>query len=517
MKGLNRCIAAMFSGLVALILSVLFICFKETAFAWKREFVLPQWIMLLCGATVLGCFGMLLRNGIEKLRKWSLFAPWIAGAALLSVQLVICFHAYFITGWDVRSITESAYAFAGGESDYHSAYLSMYHNNIPITLFFAAIIRVLRFIFGNIGMDRCMYVLIAGQCILNTVTGLLCFFVAQRLAGSRRFAWYTLLVYVALVGLSPWLMIPYTDSMSLLFPTAIIAVYLLRPKGWGRGVKWLAIGLLSGLGYLIKVQAVIVTIAIVLIESFRAIQTRRLCRGGLRLMSIFLLMGILVGPVKQILIDITPANIRPHLAMTMPHYAMMGLNRNTNGCYDYDDLLLSLSAPNVEERIQLQLGEIKDRWSEMTTADLLDHFKKKTLTIYADGTFAWACEGEFYREWIDDKDDVLSPFLKSLVDVNSDRFIILLTIMHSIWLALLAGCVICGFRQLLLHGERYLDVLSVMMLAVVGLILFEWIFEARARYLYLYAPYFVMLGTYGWWYMLANKRFSEDEDFVNEE
>jgi len=178
MKGLNRCIAAMFSGLVALILSVLFICFKETAFAWKREFVLPQWIMLLCGATVLGCFGMLLRNGIEKLRKWSLFAPWIAGAALLSVQLVICFHAYFITGWDVRSITESAYAFAGGESDYHSAYLSMYHNNIPITLFFAAIIRVLRFIFGNIGMDRCMYVLIAGQCILNTVTGLLCFFVA---------------------------------------------------------------------------------------------------------------------------------------------------------------------------------------------------------------------------------------------------------------------------------------------------------------------------------------------------
>lgn len=202
--------------------------------------------------------------------------------------------------------------------------------------------------------------------------------------------------------------------------------------------------------------------------------------------------------------------------MTMPHYAMMGLSRKTNGCYDHDDVLLSVSAPSVEERIQLQITEIKRRWSEMTTEDRLDHFKKKTLTTYADGTFAWACEGEFYTEWIADKDAVLSPFLKSLIDVKNERFIILLTFMHSIWLALLAGCVLCGFGQLFFHGERHLDTLCVIMLAVIGLILFEWIFEARARYLYLYAPYFVMLGIYGWWNMLANKQHREDGGFICE-
>lgn len=309
MRVLNRCIAGVFVSLSALVLSVVLICFEGTTFFWKRDFILPQWTMLLIGLILLGCFGIFFRKNEEKSKKHSLFALGIAGITLLGIQLVFCFHAYFITGWDVRSIMESAYAFAGGESDYHSAYLSMYHNNIPITLLFAAIIRALRFFLGNIGMDRCIYVLIAGQCVLNTMTGILCFFIAQQLTGSQRFAWYTLMVYMVFVGLSPWLMIPYTDCMSLLFPTAIIAVYLLQPKRWGRIIKWMGIGLLSGIGYLIKAQAVIVTIAIILVEGFRAVASRKLCRGGLRLMSVFLVMGILVGPVKQILIDVTPANI----------------------------------------------------------------------------------------------------------------------------------------------------------------------------------------------------------------
>ena len=499
----NRAITALFTALLALVLGVVLLCFAGTEFSCKRPFALPQWAMLLIGAAVLGGMTLLVRRGRECAPKRPWLAPCLAGLALLGVQLVLCFHAYFITGWDVRGITESAYAIAGGPCYPHAAYLSEYHNNIPIVLFFALIIRVLRFFLGNVGMDRCIYVLIALQCVLNTLTGLLAFFITQRMTGSRRFAWGVFAVYTALIGFSPWLMVPYTDSMALFFPTAVVAVYLLKPQGWGRLLKWLGLGLLAGVGYLVKPQAIIVWIAIALIELCRAIGTGNLRRGAVRLLAMALTLGVMAGPTKQLLIDITPANIRPHLAMNMLHYAMMGLSEKTNGIFDYDDVLISLSADNMEDRRRIQLEEIERRLSAMTAADMMEHLKKKTLTAYADGTFAWGCEGGFYNAQIEDKDDVLSPFLKSVIDIEHPRFQYLLTAMHSLWLAVLLGCALCGAQRLLDREAQGLDGWNVMMLALIGLMIFEWIFEVRARYLYLYAPYFVMLGVYGWWSVLA--------------
>ena len=35
------------------------------------------------------------------------------------------------------------------------------------------------------------------------------------------------------------------------------------------------------------------------------------------------------------------------------------------------------------------------------------------------------------------------------------------------------------------------------MLTIIGLSLFELLFEARARYLYIYAPFYILLAVYG--------------------
>ena len=97
---------------------------------------------------------------------------------------------------------------------------------------------------------------------------------------------------------------------------------------------------------------------------------------------------------------------------------------------------------------------------------------------------------------------MLSPLLKSLIDTRDAHFQLLLTWMHSIWLALLLGCVLCGAARLPGCGQES-GAVGVMMLSIIGLTLFEWIFEARARYLFLYAPFYVLLGTYGWARMTA--------------
>ena len=41
------------------------------------------------------------------------------------------------------------------------------------------------------------------------------------------------------------------------------------------------------------------------------------------------------------------------------------------------------------------------------------------------------------------------------------------------------------------------DIYSVLYLSIIGLFLFEMLFEARARYLYTYIPLFIMIGSMG--------------------
>ena len=45
---------------------------------------------------------------------------------------------------------------------------------------------------------------------------------------------------------------------------------------------------------------------------------------------------------------------------------------------------------------------------------------------------------------------------------------------------------------------------AVAVLALIGLTMFEMLFEARARYLFNYSPIFILTATVGWYTMLKN-------------
>ena len=58
-----------------------------------------------------------------------------------------------------------------------------------------------------------------------------------------------------------------------------------------------------------------------------------------------------------------------------------------------------------------------------------------------------------------------------------------------IWLAVLAVGIFSIFRK-----EKEV---AVIMLSVIGLTVFELLFEARARYLYTYTPFYILLAAIG--------------------
>lgn len=498
MKLMQRGVALLLSVVLVLIMLLVLFAYEETAYSGRREFLASQIAMLCAGASALAGFsvwGVLKeKKGEDGAPRWIDWLPWLM---LLLTQLLLCFHAYFITGWDVRGIVETAYAIAGGEADMHHGYLSQYPNNIPLVMLFAAIIRVVRLLLGNPGMDRCVYVLIAFQCVLNTCTGLLMHWTARRMTGSRRLAWCVSAVYMLFVGLSPWLMIPYSDSVALAFPTAILALYQLR--GCAKWEKWVwpGIGLLTGLGYMIKPQVLIAAIAIAMVEIVRGFcdRRRKLCLR--RVGSLAAILLLIVGPGTRALIKASPIELRPERSVNMLHYVMMGLNPETNGTYSYDDVVLTYHAQDKQAE---QVLVIQKRLEDMGIKGLGEHLKKKTLTNYADGTFAWGMEGEFFSRWIEDKDELLSPYLKSIIHTGGSRYPAYQTAMQCVWLALLMGSALCA---LLSSGNEKDDALSVAMLSLIGLTLFQLIFEARARYLYIYAPYFVLLGVMGVWHAVG--------------
>ena len=69
-----------------------------------------------------------------------------------------------------------------------------------------------------------------------------------------------------------------------------------------------------------------------------------------------------------------------------------------------------------------------------------------------------------------------------------------------VWLFVMAASMgILG----LLKEKGKMGISWVPAVALFGLCLFEWLFEARARYLYTYVPIFILVAVLGWNYICA--------------
>lgn len=508
MKGLTRLIAGAYAAMTAVILVVVLLCYAGTAFDSRKEYPLSQGTMLLLGVLTLVLLVILARRGERKGRKRRRAQGLLGWGLLFVVQASLSYFAYFMTDWDVKSILESAYAIAGGDTYIEYYYYYLYPNNTVLTLIFAGVMRAFRALSPGAGLERCVYVLIVCQCAINTATGMLTANLARRLTGSDAFARLTAWVYAAFIGLSPWVMIPYSDSMALFIPVAVLSLYE-RARGCDRMTwAWPAIGALTALGYLIKPQTAITAIAILIIEAARLIIARRPGALAARLGCVALIVAVGVGPCFDLVLDRSPIKRNDEMNMGVLHYLMMGLNEETNGSFYLTDMLDSSAIKEREPRRQMQMETIRRRIAERDAGDWLSHLTKKTLTNFADGSFAWGIEGVFFARAIEDKDGVISPFLKDLINSDDGRnYPLLAAYFQILWLGILACSLGSGFalRGFGTDGARR-EVLAAALLALIGLALFETIFEARARYLFTFAPVYLLAGLAGAWYATAYAR-----------
>lgn len=406
--------------------------------------------------------------------------------SLLFVQIIMIYFYYFRTGWDSYLIIDASYLLSENVKlqDWTNDYFSYYPNNIFITILFSKII----FLCKIIGVaDYSYFVILVFQAILNIFTGFLVFNVIRKITQNINLSVFGYIFYVLLVGLSPWVSIPYSDSTALIIPVLMLYLHTNIDK---EGFKIVGLSFLGVLGYMIKPQTAILFISIFLV-SILFIRLRYI-KKTLKYLSIALISILISYFFIVIFMSNNNITVNRELEISYPHFVKMGLNNVTNGGYLSDDAGKSMSFKSTKERKEENIEVIKERLSEYGIDGLLKHQIKKTLVTYNDGTFAWSQEGNFYWEIKEEKSKI-ERFFRNIYYESGSNHSIFKYIVQGAWLIILSIQTLTIF----IKRENMDNSMRVVLLSLIGLFVFESIFEARARYLYTYVPIFIVSGMIG--------------------
>ena len=414
------------------------------------------------------------------------FKILIISISLLFVQIIMIYFYYFRTGWDSYLIIDASYLLSENVKlqDWTNDYFSYYPNNIFITILFSKII----FLCKIIGVaDYSYFVILVFQAILNIFTGFLVFNVIRKITQNINLSVFGYIFYVLLVGLSPWVSIPYSDSTALIIPVLMLYLHTNIDK---EGFKIVGLSFLGVLGYMIKPQTAILFISIFLV-SILFIRLRYI-KKTLKYLSIALILILISYFFIVIFMSNNNITVNRELEISYPHFVKMGLNNVTNGGYLSDDAGKSMSFKSTKERKEENIEIIKERLSEYGIDGLLKHQIKKTLVTYNDGTFAWSQEGNFYWEIKEEKSRI-ERFFRNIYYESGSNHSIFKYIVQGAWLIILSIQTLTIF----IKRENMDNSMRVVLLSLIGLFVFESIFEARARYLYTYVPIFIVSGMIG--------------------
>ncbi len=510
---MRKAVIAVYTLMMAVVCALLIFAAPVTDYYCKRLFRFENTVLIMVAAVIFAAVSIGLHKwnaSIEAfLQKHTVRLLPAALLLLLALQIFLTYSAFFYSDWDPAAILSEAFDLANGLKDDHSSYFSAHPNNL-LPVWIHSLLLKTGGIFGKVGEygGSGVMIIVYAQCLLNTLSGFLLFRIVRRLCGSFRAAWSSFLFYALFLGLSPWLIITYTDQLAFIFPLLTLRLWQIQQER-GRGTAaslliWGLMGLLAPFGYRIKPQTVIMTIAVTCVMILEGGPGRVLLRRLAALAAGILLMTALL---KGVILPSIPIGIEPDRQFGMAHYLMMGLNGRTSGVYDDEDTEYTNSFDTPAEKAKADLDRAGERLTSFGAAGLKDHLIKKTLVNFNDGTFAWGLNGNFFAGTIEGQETFLSSAIRKRIYTDGEYFGRYSTIQQLFWLFTLFTSLGMG-AYLLPAGRRKTDgssggeeaelsTAAVIALALIGITVFELVFEALARYLFIYAPVWVAAAAAG--------------------
>lgn len=421
-----------------------------------------------------------------------------------SVSFVVGRALSYSFGWDARVVLEAAQTLSSTHTlaAYPYDYLSRYPNNIPLF----GLDRLLVEFASRTGLEIGEVVALANAISIAVISVSVFAVVA---AVSRVEAAHLAQVLVAAVlGISPWLAVPYTDLPAAALVTAALAfgmAYFHRLSG--RKSAWAALGaaaVLLGCATVVKPTSLILLIAapLALLFALPKRQLRRQLTGVGFGIAIAMAIAVVGGSVLPSLSGLDNNKIDPSREFPMNHFARIGMLQKastdgvvTYGGYDLDAVREMGAAKSVAERKSLSNEAITKRLEELGPYGYAAFLGKKAIWIWSDGTFGSWAEGQDADEPLK-RDGPLSTAVQAFLHPTGRFWPAWSAAITGFWTALLAGISFLLWRQ---SSRREILVLT---LTLLGIGAFSLLFEGRARYLLIFLPttlalFSVLLGGKG--------------------
>lgn len=479
-KVFDRVIQGMFFLFIALILSVLL--FSNENHIMRQNFILPNYLLLIIG---LGFTGILLFLNSKIKINIDVNINKLTFILFLLVSY-ISFNIAAEFNWDNYTVLHNAQLIAGGaESKYlDSEYFSIYHNNMLLLMIYTLIFKLHK-IFGIFVNYNNYMPIILVQCALMSMSAKVLYNIVFDLTKSQKASLLSFLIFSLSVVLSGWSVVTYSDQIGMIFTLLILRQYQLISQSKHSIINILLIVLFSFIAFKLKPTLLIPTIAIIIYEIIHGALKFNLKTLKI-ILSCLLLIVILFGGyslVKARFITYSGMEIDDSKAFSAWHYIMMGLNKETEGTFSKPDCDFSKSLAK-EIRSSGQKSEIKSRLSDLNILGMINHIEKKALNSFNDGSFFWNQKAYFIKNEFELPNNHVAPFLQSIYYNKYSEYKI--TFNHLIWVATL-------FLSIFSVFFRKNNIVSTILISIIGYIMFVMIFEAGPRYLINFISYFIIL------------------------
>lgn len=492
-----RIINLLFVMMMLGILIINFFIGGKREYFTKKTFLSSNIKLFIIGFIILTFLTILynkfIKKYIEKLKKKQMnFLLAFYFIIVFIMQIFIIKKILFLTGWDVLVLRESSELLVNGaklnNGNGYGTYFMTYPNNLFLLFLYVILKKVALFLSINPN-----FLLAIVSAFSVNVSCLLITKIVYKITNNRNLSIVCIFFCTIFLLFSPWIIIPYSDTFAMLITTGILFVYL-NKNDINNYVSVFLIVFLAFIGYKIKPTVIIVLISIVIIKLWKMVFSKKKINLKVILKRAFPvgIAIIFIFALNTFSVNYLGYERNTNIEMPMTHFLMMGINKERSGVYLDEDVLYTQSYKGLDEKKDANIKEIKRRLKKYGIDGYVQLLVNKSLVNYNDGTFAWGVEGNFYSQ-ICAEDGKLATLLKNIYysDGSGEYYAYYSTMMQGVWILLLVLSLF-SFP----YAKRYK--ITVLQLTIIGITLFLLLFEARARYLLLYAPYFIIVSILGY-------------------
>jgi len=463
-----------------------------------------QTFMAALWAAVIIAAWFLLRRRIQLADRWLDAHNWQrrtilwTGHGLLTCVATLWAYALyqpFRGGWDVDTVVAAArewaqtgtftdpHPFANGNLDYFGSF----PNNIGL-------LNLLRAI-GIITGPQLFAAAVLVLCVLlSALTIMMCYDIVRRVSSAAQAMACAVVLWI-LIGFSPWICVPYTDTLGLVFPVAIIWLFtkVIAARSWLRRIALTATcGIVAGCGIQVKTTIAIGLIATCLTLFAVAVLSHKNWRSAAACFVILATVGLgsshLLGALLRSALPDGTAQSQP---FPLEYFVLTGLSQSGNGygSFSASVTLLMQSVNTTAQRQELGREAIIHDLRELGPANYARFLYDKATWIYSDATF-WAFgEGGTSPAAAFRNSDPMATLLQSLAFPSGSRHMAWMSFVQGLWVAVLSK-LLAGLAQ---RAKTSFDVLGFCLItSIAGFTLYQLISEARPRYLFLYATVIIV-------------------------